>query len=99
MLRPVSRWAAGGQVAASSVGESLPTSSVGGEMRGAVPRRAEGPLSQLLGVAPCVWRRDRPILDRGCGLLSRDGYAAMPFDWRGSSVGGPRTAPGRGPAA
>jgi len=32
-------------------------------------------------------------------LLSRDGYAAMPFDWRGSSVGGPRTAPGRGPAA
>jgi len=67
MLRPVSRWAAGGQVAASSVGESLPTSSVGGEMRGAVPRRAEGPLSQLLGLDPCVWRRDRPILGRGCG--------------------------------
>jgi len=35
----------------------------------------------------------------GVWLLSRDGYAAMPFDWRGSSVGGPRTAPGRGPAA
>jgi hypothetical protein len=48
-------------------GESLPTSSFGGEMRGAVPRRAEGPLSQLLGVDPRVWRRGRPILGRGCG--------------------------------
>jgi hypothetical protein len=38
---------------------------VRGEMRGAVPRRAEGPLSQLLGLDPCVWRRDRPILGRG----------------------------------
>jgi len=32
-----------------------------------VPRRAEGPLSQLLGVVLWVWRRGRPILDRGCG--------------------------------
>jgi len=67
MLRPVHGWAAGGQVAASSTGGAAPDLLDRGEMRGAVPRRAEGPLSQLLGVAPRVWRRDRPILDRGCG--------------------------------
>jgi len=67
MLRPVHRWAAGGQVAASSTGGAAPDLLDRGEMRGAVPRRAEGPLSQLLGVAPRVWRRDRPILGRGCG--------------------------------
>jgi hypothetical protein len=54
-------------VAASSVGGVAPDLLGREEMRGAVPRRAEGPLSQLLGVVLWVWRRDRPILDRGCG--------------------------------
>jgi hypothetical protein len=65
--RPVSSLAAGGQVAASSVGGAAPDLLGRGEMRGAVPRRAEGPLSQLLGWFYGSGRRDRPILGRGCG--------------------------------
>ena len=64
MLRPVPRWAAGGQGGRCPVRKPAPASRFGWR---AWPRRAEGPLSQLLGVAPRVWRRGRPILGRGCG--------------------------------
>jgi hypothetical protein len=70
MLRPVPRLAAGGQVAASSTGGAAPDLLDRGEMRGAVPRRAEGPLSRK-------WEWIH-VSGGGIGPSSTGGVAALP---------------------
>jgi len=58
MLRPVPRWAAGGQGGRCPVRKPALASRFGWR---AWPRRAEGPLSQLLGVGPCSRRWGLPL--------------------------------------
>ena len=67
MLRPVHRWAAGGQGGRCPVRKPALASRFGWR---AWPRRAEGPLSQLLGVGPCSRRWGLPLTRFGGRLAA-----------------------------
>ena len=60
-------WAAGGQVAASSVGGVAPDLLGRGGDEGCCAAARRRPPIPEVGVVLWVWRRDRPILGRGCG--------------------------------